>query len=114
MSAIFCCTSINPYRPGRLDHDAKLDAFMQWAQLQTTSLVLEDNSSLVSNAPYAIQLVRQVNYGPQESIRYFVPASNSFAEATEDDLLKINFEKVNSYLITVPMSCRSILNVKRL
>ena len=73
---------------------------MHWAGLQTTSLVPVD-SSLVSSAPYAIQLVRQINYGPQESIRYFVPASNGseFAEATEDDLLKSNFDKLNTYLI---------------
>ena len=59
------------------------------------------DGSLVSTAPYAVQLVKQINYGPQESIRYFVPASNGsdFAEAEEDDLLTSNFEKMNSYLI---------------
>lgn len=74
---------------------------MRWAGLQTTSPVPVDGSSPVSSAPYAIQLVRQINYGPQESIRYFVPASDGsyFTEATEDDLLKLNFEKLNSYLI---------------
>jgi hypothetical protein len=85
---------------------------MQWAQVQTNSLVLEDNSSLTSNASYAIQLVRQVNYGPQESIRYFFPANNSFCEASKDDLLKLNFEKVNSYLTIVPMTFGSIPSVK--
>jgi hypothetical protein len=87
LGAFLCCSSISPYHPRRLDHEAKFDAFMQWADLQTTSLVSGDGSSLVSSAPYAIQLVRQINYGPQESIRYFVPASDGFdfAEAIEDD-----------------------------
>ena len=100
MSAIFCCSSISPFRPKQLDHEAKFRSFIYWAGLQTTSLVPVDGS-LVSSAPYAIQLVRQVNYGPQESIRYFIPASNGsdFAESTEDDLLDSNFEKVNSYVI---------------
>jgi len=73
---------------------------MSWAGLQTTSLVPTDGCSAVSSAPYAIQLVRQINYGPQESIRYFVQAGNGsdFTEATEDNLLKSNFEKVNSYV----------------
>ncbi|KAH8746886.1 hypothetical protein BGZ57DRAFT_1011139 [Hyaloscypha finlandica] len=84
MSAIFCCLSISPYRPRHVGSS-------------TTRLTLGDSSSLVSSAPYAIQLVRQINYGPQESIRYFVPASNGFAEATENDLLNSNFHKVNSY-----------------
>ncbi|KAL9130055.1 MAG: hypothetical protein Q9217_001659 [Psora testacea] len=98
MSAIFCCSSISPYRPRQLDHQAKFRAFMRWAGLQTTTLVPVDGS-LVGSAPYAIQLVRQINYGPQESIRYFVLASNGsdFVEAIEDDLLKSNFDKLNSY-----------------
>ncbi|KAF2808302.1 uncharacterized protein BDZ99DRAFT_51551 [Mytilinidion resinicola] len=86
MSAIFCCSAITPYPPRQLDHEAKFGAFIRWTGIQTTSSVLVDSSSLVSGAPYAIQPVRQINYGPQESIRYFVPASNGadFAEATEE------------------------------
>lgn len=101
MSCFFCCSSIKPYRPRRLDHEAKFRTFMRWAEPQTTSLVPVDGS-LVSSAPYAVQLVKQINYGAQESIKYFVPASNGsdFAETTENDLLKSNFEKLNSYLIT--------------
>lgn len=72
---------------------------MHWAGLQTTSPVPADGS-LVSNAPYAVQVVKQINFGPQESVRYFVPASNGsdFAETTETKLLELNFEKLNSYL----------------
>ncbi len=100
MSAVFCCSSISPYRPQQLDHEAKFRTFTSWAGLQTTSVVPADGS-LVSTALYAVQLVKQINYGPQESIRYFIPASNGsdFAEAEENDLLTSNFEKMNSYLI---------------
>lgn len=100
MSAtIFCCSSISPYRPRRLDHEAKFTAFTRWAHLQKPSAVLDDGSaSIIDSAPYAVQLVRQINYGPQESIRYFVPAGDgsNFLEAAEDDLVKSNFEKLNS------------------
>ncbi|ORY58765.1 uncharacterized protein BCR38DRAFT_460639 [Pseudomassariella vexata] len=97
MAPIFCCSSLKPYLPKRLDHEHKFNQFMQWANLP--SMHPGDGSSLVSSAPYAVQLVRQINYGPQESIRFFVPASNGpdFLEATESDLLKANFEKLNSY-----------------
>ena len=100
MSAIFCCSSVSPYRPQTLDHEAKFTAFMTWVDLQATSQVLNDDSSAVDDAPYAVQLVRQINYGPQESVRYFVLVDKSlkFAEVREDTLLKSNFEKVNSYV----------------
>ena len=112
MSALFCCSSISPYRPRQLDHEAKFTTFMCWAGLQTTSPVPVDDL-LMSSAPYAVQLVRQINYGPVELIRYFVPASSGsdFAEATEDDLVESDFEKLNSYLImTSPTSYRSRTN----
>lgn len=51
------------------------------------------------NSPFAVQLVRQVNYGPLESKRYFVPlegGENEFREVVEDDLIKANFQKLNS------------------
>ena len=102
MSAtIFCCSSVSPYRPPPrpLDHETKFRAFTRWALLQKAShLIVDDLSSIVDNAPFVVQLVRQINYGPQESVRYFVPASDgsNFAETTENDLVKSNFEKLNS------------------
>ncbi|KAI1308083.1 hypothetical protein F5Y03DRAFT_110624 [Xylaria venustula] len=101
MSSIFCCSSIKAYRPARLDHEAKFDCFMRWAK--SDPLAPANGSSLINQAQHAVQLVRQVNYGPQESIRYFIPidsnsARNSvFLEVTEDDLLSTNFKKLNSY-----------------
>ncbi|KAF2963867.1 hypothetical protein GQX73_g9698 [Xylaria multiplex] len=97
MSSIFCCSSIKAYRPARLDHEAKFDNFMRWTQADPG--VPANGSSLVSDAKYAVQLVRQVNYGPQESIRYFIPVGNNaaFLEVSEDALLSANFQKLNSF-----------------
>ncbi|KAI9801895.1 MAG: hypothetical protein M1833_002209 [Piccolia ochrophora] len=100
MSALFCCSSISPFRPRLLDHEAKFAAFTRWASDQKSSVALDDGPDFIINsAPYAVQLVRQINYGPQESIRYFVPTSSGsdFSERTEDDLIESNFEKLNSY-----------------
>ncbi|KAI0098719.1 hypothetical protein GGR51DRAFT_552449 [Nemania sp. FL0031] len=97
MSSIFCCSSISPYRPRLLDHEPKFSSFMGWAKAD--SVEPENGSSLINSAPYVIQIVRQVNYGRRESIRYFVPDSSSsvFLEASEQDLIQANFEKLNSY-----------------
>ncbi|TGJ78886.1 hypothetical protein E0Z10_g9879 [Xylaria hypoxylon] len=97
MSSIFCCSSIKPFRPVRLDHEAKFSHFMRWTE--SYPVAPTNGSSLVSQAQYAIQLVRQVNYGPQESIRYFIPVDNNstFLEVTEDDLLSANYKKLNSF-----------------
>ncbi|RFU81466.1 mfs multidrug transporter [Trichoderma arundinaceum] len=97
MPAVFCCSSIKPYRPQRLDHEVKFNQFMNWAHF--ASPAPSNDSSPLNTATYAVQLVKQVNYGPQESIRYFTPDSNAlgFVEVTENDLLEANFEKLNSY-----------------
>ncbi|KAI0437931.1 hypothetical protein F4803DRAFT_536861 [Xylaria telfairii] len=97
MSSIFCCSSIEAYRPARLDHEAKFDCFMRWAR--SDPVASTKGSSLISEAQYAVQLVRQVNYGPQESIRYFIPvdSNSAFLEVAENDLLSVNFEKLNSF-----------------
>ncbi|KAI0538352.1 hypothetical protein GGR58DRAFT_309563 [Xylaria digitata] len=97
MSSIFCCSSIKAHRPARLDHEAKFDHFIRWTE--SDPVAPANGSSLVSDARYAVQLVRQVNYGPQESIRYFIPVDNNsaFLEVTEDDLLSANFQKLNSF-----------------
>jgi hypothetical protein len=98
MSEIFCCSSISPYRPRVLGHEDIFLAFLQWAQ--SHNLAVDDSSTVIDTAPYAVQLVKQVNYGPQESIRYFVPAisGSHFIEVDEDSLIKSNFEKLNSYI----------------
>ena len=53
--------------------------------------------------PYAVQFVRQVNFGAIEAKRYFIPrkeesgAQTGFVEVTEQDLIAANFQKLNSY-----------------
>lgn len=105
MSSIFCCPSINPYRPRKLDHEDKFEAFMQWTKLES-SPTLDLASVGADTVPYAVQLVKQVNFGPQESIRYFAPAGtgSQFVEVAEGDLIDWNFEKLNSYVMTIKSS----------
>ncbi|KAH6839463.1 hypothetical protein B0I37DRAFT_449387 [Chaetomium sp. MPI-CAGE-AT-0009] len=106
MSPLFCCGSLQPYRAIHLDHEDKFRAFMAWAEFPTDSSPSTDDGAekidLNELTPaYAIQLVRQVNYGPIESKRYFIPVwkgrANEFLEVVEDDLLQANFLKLNTY-----------------
>ncbi|KAJ8106751.1 hypothetical protein ONZ43_g6955 [Nemania bipapillata] len=101
MASLLCCSSISPYRPKKLDHEPKFNGFMSWAK--SDPAVPANGSSILSGAPYAVQLVRQVNYGRQEWIRYFIPdtAGSVFLEVNESDLIRANFEKLNSYGIKV-------------
>lgn len=106
MPSLFCCASIQPYRPQRLDHEAKFSTFMTWAQSPeadisqaTTDEPAAEKSEL--KATYIVQFVRQVNYGPLESKRYFAAPEGegqSFIEVTEEDLIQANFQKLNSYV----------------
>ncbi|PNP49969.1 hypothetical protein THARTR1_09300 [Trichoderma harzianum] len=78
MPNLFCCSSIRPYRPKRLDHERKFDNFMQWAK--SASAEPDDDSSFLS-------------------VRYFATVNDGveFAEVGESDLIAANFEKLNSY-----------------
>jgi hypothetical protein len=51
------------------------------------------------DSSYVIQVVKQVNYGPVESKRYFITnrssaGSRSFHEVTENDLVEAKYKKV--------------------
>ncbi|KAH6623082.1 S-adenosyl-L-methionine-dependent methyltransferase [Chaetomium tenue] len=104
MSSLFCCSSVKPYRPQVLQHERKFMVFMAWAEFPQQSSPSTDDGAektdlIALRPPYAIQLVRQVNFGPLESKRYFIPAEgneNEFAEVVEDDLIQANFKKLNS------------------
>lgn len=104
MPSLFCCGSVKPYRPTRLLHEDKFKTFMAWAEFPMGSSPSTDDGAgkvdLAALKPsYAIQLVRQVNYGPLESKRYFIPVEgrdNEFVEVVEDDLVQANFQKLNS------------------
>jgi hypothetical protein len=98
MATLFCCTSIQPYRPQVLAHEPKFRNFMNWTATtpnpsQTSATLNLDDSSV-----YVIQLVRQVNFGALESKRYFASSSSSsdFTEITEQDLITANYQKLNA------------------
>ncbi|KAF4811355.1 hypothetical protein CGCSCA5_v010011 [Colletotrichum siamense] len=102
MSALLCCESLKPYKALRTDHEARFTQFMAWAK-DSQPTVIEETSKIDSSNRlplYAIQLVRQVNYGPLESKRYFVSfadRTHSYVEVAEDFLIQANFQKVNSF-----------------
>ncbi|CAI0651515.1 unnamed protein product [Colletotrichum noveboracense] len=102
MSALLCCESLKPYKALRTDHEVRFTRFMAWANdFQRT--VIEEASKIdgTNRIPlYAIQLVRQVNYGPLESKRYFVnfaDCTHSYVEVAGDFLIQVNFQKINSF-----------------
>jgi hypothetical protein len=115
-STIFCCSQIKPYpRRTSTDHDHKFNPFIEagLTSIEAPTIICssaDDDlkaAALSEERSFAIQLVRQVNYGPLESTRYFTPspesaASTSVAESryielSEEDLIATNFTKVNSY-----------------
>lgn len=106
MSPIFCCPSPSPYRQAYLTHEAKFEPFIAWAKGSESS-PSAISASFFQNPnilpPYAIQFVRQVNFGAIEAKRYFIPHTEAsggridFVEVTEQDLIAGNFQKLNSY-----------------
>lgn len=100
MPSIFCCGFVQPYRPQILSHEPKLRAFQSWAASPGDSIASQDPVDLLALKPeFAVQLVRQVNYGPLESKRYFVPNGSNdggFLEISENDLVQANFQKLNA------------------
>lgn len=102
MSSLFCCVSVKPYRPQYIEHQAKFNRFMAWATFPRDAAPKADGDQKTDlsdlKPDYAVQLVRQVNYGPLESKRYFIPVegTDEFIEIVEDDLIQANFQKLNS------------------
>jgi hypothetical protein len=97
MSTIFCCSSIQPFKPRTLSHEPKFRTFMAWAAHPTSATVASDAPD-ASGVTFAIQVVKQVNYGPLESKRYFVLRGEEFVEVDEKWLVDANFEKLNTYV----------------
>lgn len=107
MSSLFCCSSINGYRPQILQHQDKFNTFMRWAGFPRSSSPKSHGEGTDLDAlgtTYVVQLVRQVNYGPLESKRYFafVKDSGEFVEVVEGDLVNANFQKLNSFVLYPP------------
>lgn len=100
MSSLFCCSSIAPYKAARLSHEDKFSTFMAWAEYPRSEFPTGDENIMANYTPsFAIQLVKQVNYGPLESKRYFVPVEGNgaeFVETTEQALIDANFQKLNA------------------
>lgn len=107
MTSIFCCASIQPYRPRRIIHEDKFTIFIGWAAFPRESS--PDNSTqdhFSPTPPFAIQLVRQVNFGPLEAKRYFVPQAGQdagFVEVQEQALIEANFEKLNAHVLHITL-----------
>jgi hypothetical protein len=73
---------------------------MEWAASPRESSLGESaEDHFTPTPPFAIQLVRQVNFGPLEAKRYFVPQAGQdagFVEVPEQALIEANFEKLNA------------------
>lgn len=96
MSSIFCCTNVRPYKNQTLAHESRFQSFMSWSSSLEETAVVQDNAS-PPNDTFVVQVVRQINYGPLESKRYFVKtSSDEFIEVKETWLIDQNFQKLNS------------------
>ena len=99
MSTLFCCNDTEGYKNKILDHESYFTPFLNWAIYPRESSV--DTSTAVNNPAYAIQFVKQVNFGALESKRYFIVNENGdgehrFVEVTERWLVDANFQKLNA------------------
>lgn len=104
MSTIFCCNSIQPYRPCFLIHDDKFKSFMKWARFPQSTCCdssTNDGERCSAHPSFVVQLVRQVNFAPLESKRYFAVKNDhgsDFFEVSERDLIQANYQKLNAYV----------------
>lgn len=107
MASLFCCDSIKPYRPQVLSHEPKFVQFMNWTKSTTDVAPPTGSVDLVELSPeFAVQLVRQVNFGPLESKRYFVRTEGEkFTEVSESNLIQANFQKLNACVTFPQCSC---------
>jgi hypothetical protein len=96
MSSIFCCSNATPYKDCTLSHEPKFQTFTSWAKHPKTSSI--SSSPDPSSVTLVMQLVKQVNYGPLESKRYFAECGGEFVEVTEQWLVDSNFQKLNAYV----------------
>lgn len=74
---------------------------MAWAEFPKDRTVTSDNTVQDdAGVTVAIQVVKQVNFGPLESKRYFFQVKNGeFVEVTEQWLVNANFQKLNTYVV---------------
>eukprot|EP00741_Cyanophora_paradoxa_P001198 tig00000459_g1156.t1 len=86
---VFCCGALAPYKPQRIDHEAKFDSFMRWQK--------STRRSSLAGADFVIQAVKQKNFGRLLFKRYFLHEGDAFREVTERDLIQCNYAKVNTF-----------------
>jgi hypothetical protein len=92
MSSIFCCANTQPYKNRTLSHEFKFRSFKAWASYPKESNITEDLLS-ATDATFAVQVVKQTNFGPLDSKRYFVTIGDDvFVEVTEQWLIDANFQ----------------------
>lgn len=99
MSSIFCCGNTTSYKNRSLSHEPKFNSFMAWGKVPKTTSPSTDVDISPTDVTFAVQVVRQVNFGPLESKRYFVQPNgggDEFVEVTEQWLLDANFQKLNT------------------
>jgi hypothetical protein len=92
MLLVFCCSNAQGYKNCSLSHEDKFRTFMSWAAYpKESSTGSTDALRDALTVTLAIQVVRQVNYGPLESKRYFVHTGDAFVKVTEQWLVSANF-----------------------
>lgn len=102
MPSLFCCSRTQSYKNRTLSEESKFRTFLAWAEYPKESDVNTSPPDVSSTtSTYAIQLVKQVNFGPLEGKRYFVSTTASddgdgFVEVTEQWLIDANFQKLNA------------------
>ncbi|KAI0789185.1 hypothetical protein C8Q75DRAFT_766887 [Abortiporus biennis] len=70
MSTLFCCTAREQYKPRTVVHELTLNSFVGWSKFPKQSICESDE--LNQNVDYVIELLRQIDFGPEESRRYFL------------------------------------------
>ena len=98
MTSIFCCSNTQGFKNRILSHESKFRAFLAWATYpQESSTVSPDEAPSTTNVTFAVQVVKQTNYGPLDGKRYLVATNDgTFVEVTEQWLINANFEKLNT------------------
>lgn len=95
---IFCCASIEGFKNRTIDHEDKFRKFLAWAKFPKNSELDIAATPSSAGTAYAIQVVRQVNYGPIDFKRYFLidAAGHGVTGVSEKVLIDSNFQKLNT------------------
>jgi len=111
MSSVFCCSRAQSYKNKNLSEESKFRAFLAWAEYPKESEIYSTSKATVTTTTYAIQIVKQVNFGPLESKRYYMfngaeGDGDAFVEVTEQWLIDANFQKLNAFVLLYDLESR--------